>query len=44
MGNYLHSYNRFYSLVDLGFAPGISVGVSIEFPDLAYFPRIDYFV
>ena len=44
MENYLYFYNRFYSLVDLDLAPGISEGVSIEFPDLAYFPRIDYFV
>ena len=43
MENYLYLYNRFYSLVNLGFASGISVRVSMEFLDLAYFPRIDYF-
>ena len=44
MGSYLYLYSCFYCLVDLGFAPGISVRVSIEFPDLAYFYRIDCFV
>ena len=44
MGNYLYLYNGFYSLVDLGMTSGISVKVSIEFPYLSYFPRIDYFV
>ena len=44
MGNYLYLYRSFYFLVDSGFAPGISVKVSIEFPDLAYFSSIDYFV
>ena len=44
MGNYLYLYDRFYSFVHLSFAPGISVRVSIEFPDLAYFTYIDYFV
>ena len=44
MGSYLYLYSCFYYLVGLGFAPGISVRVSIEFPDLAYFLRIDYFV
>ena len=44
MGSYLYLYSCFYYLVDLGFAPGISVGVSTAFPDLAYFSGIDYFV
>ena len=44
MGSYLYLYSCFYYLVGLGFAPGISLRVSIEFPGLAYFLRIDYFV
>ena len=44
MGNYFYLYNRFYFLLNLGFAFGISVRVSIKFLDLAYFPRINYFV
>ena len=30
--------------MNLSFASGISVRISIVFPDLAYFPRIDYSV
>ena len=37
MGSYLYLYSCFYYLVDLGFAPGISVGVSTAFPDLCLF-------
>ena len=44
MGNYSYLYSLFYFLVDFGFAPGISVRVSIEFSDLTYCPCIDYFV
>ena len=44
LGNYLCLYNRFYFLVYLCRVSDISVGVSTEFLDPAYFPHIDYFV